>query len=444
MKTRLRTILKWIAYPLFYLFCLALFGYLTFPFDRLKDRLIAEFDHAQTKRGQSSGQKLEIDELTSYWFTGVEATGVRLIIPPDESAGRPSGLEAALGKSAAAEPPKDAVIAIDEAQARIQILPLLIGRVKVNFTATAFGGEVEGTIPVGASSGPVQVEAEGIDLSLIEPLAAMIGLPIKGTAQGKLDLTASEGKFNKANGTMELTLTGVSIGDGKTKFKGQLAPPEAKLGDVSLTAEATSGVLKITKLTATGPDIELVGDGKVSVREPWNDSTSDMYLRFKFSDAYRDKNDDTRSLLGSPGSSMPPLIEVVEPKVKRAKRSDGFYGFHVHGPLKRLKFDPSATDGAGSKSPRSKGADAAPSGPKKPSLFGTTPKLPDAPKEDSAPAAPTPAAREAPAPEAPVEAAPPPAPTPTPTPQPERAEPPQPARPEREATPEAQDPPTDR
>jgi type II secretion system protein N len=431
MKQRLRTVLKWIAYPLFYLFCLALFGYLTFPFDRLKDRLIAEFDHSQTKRGQPAAQRLEIDEVSSYWFTGVEATGVRLIFLPDESSGRPMGLEAALGKTA--EPPKATVLAIDEAHARVRILPLLIGRVKIDFEATAFGGTVEGTVPVGASSGPVEVEAENIDLGLIEPLVGLIGLPIKGLAKGKLELTASEGKFNKANGVLDLTLTGVSIGDGKTKFKGQIAPPEAKLGDVSVTAEATSGVLKITQLTATGPDIELVGDGKVTVREPWNDSSSDMYIRFKFSDSYRDKNDDTRSLLGTPGSTMPALIEVVEPKVKRAKRSDGFYGFHMHGPLKKLRFDPTTADGGGAKTPRGKSSDSPFTSPKRPSLLGTTlaPKdPPPPPKEESPPAAPP--AREPPAPEPAVES--PPA---------VRAEPPQPAaptRPEREPTPEAQDP----
>jgi type II secretion system protein N len=388
MNEKLRKVAKWILYPLFYLFCLALFGYLTFPFDRLKDRIIAEFDRAQTKRGQSSGQKLEIDELSSYWFTGVEATGVRLILPPDEASARPAGLEAAMGKGAAAEPPKEMILAIDEAHARVRILPLLLGRVKIDFTAKAFGGEISGTVPVGVSSGPVELEVENVEIGQIQPFVSMVGLPMKGTAKGKLELSASEGKFNKANGALDFTIASVAVGDGKTKLKGQIALPEARLGDVSIVAEATNGVLKLTTLTGTGPDIELVGDGKVSVREPWNDSPADLYIRFKFSDAYRDKNDDTRSLLGTPGSSMPALIEVVEPKVKRAKRADGFYGFHVHGPLKKPKFDPSTTDAGGAK-PAKKGADSPFTTPKKPTV--TPPREPAAPKEESEPAAPEPA-----------------------------------------------------
>lgn len=417
MNDKLRKIAKWILYPLFYLFCLALFGYLTFPFDRLKDRIIAEFDRTQNKRGQSTGQRLEIDEIDSYWFTGVEATGVRLILPPDEAA-RPAGLEASFGKgsaAAAADQPKEMILAIDEAHARIRILPLLLGRVKIDFTAKAFGGEVSGTLPVGASSGPVELEVENVDLGQIQPIVSMIGLPMKGTAQGKLELSAAEGKFNKANGSLDFTISGVSVGDGKTKIKGQIALPEARLGDVNIAAEATNGVLKITKLTGTGPDIELVGDGKVSVREPWNDSPADLYIRFKFSDAYRDKNDDTRSLLGTPGSSMPALIEVVEPKVKRAKRADGFYGFHVHGPIKRLKFDPSTLDAGGSR-PAKKGADSPFSVPKKP--VAAPPREPEAPaKEENDPPAPEPPPAREPAPE-PVKA---PAPAPAPAPEPEKA-----------------------
>ncbi len=364
MKERLKKIAKWILYPLFYLFCLLVFGYLTFPYDRLKDRLIAEFDHTQRKKSASAAQKLEIDHLTSYWFSGVEATGVRLILPPEEasaSSGTARGLEA-FGKSASAsnEPPKPTVIALDSAHARVRILPLLIGRVKIDFTANAFGGEVEGTVPVGASSGPVEVAFNNLDIGLVEPLANLIGLPVKGTLSGKLELSAGEGKFSKANGSLDVSISSASLGDGKTKFKGQVALPEAKLGDISLTAEATAGVLKVTKLSATGPDVELMGDGKLNVREPWNDSTADLYLRFKFSDAYRDKNDDTRSLLGAPNSTMPALIEIAEPKVKRAKRPDGFYGFHITGALKKLKFEPSSSDAGGAKPARGKGAEASP------------------------------------------------------------------------------------
>ncbi|KYF47327.1 hypothetical protein BE08_30665 [Sorangium cellulosum] len=346
MKARLLKIARWAAYPLFYLFCLGLFGYLTFPYDRLKDRLIAEFDRAQQKRGSGPAQRLEIDELDSYWFTGVEMKGVRLILPPNElgSSSRTTAAAFTSGDAAKDGAPKPSVVEIDEANARVKILPLLIGRMRISFWASVFGGEVEGVVPMGKSGGDMHVEVSDVELAKVGPLGDILGLPIAGTLNATLDLDAPEGKFNKANGALEVSAKEVSVGDGKTKIQGLIALPEAKLGELVLSAEAKDGVLKITKMSANGSDVELDGDGKVNMREPWNNSMADLYVRFKFTDAYRSKNDLTKSLLGAPGSSVPGLIEMQQPKMKRSKRADGFYGWHVHGALKRPRFDPHAAD----------------------------------------------------------------------------------------------------
>ncbi|EYF02914.1 type II secretion system protein GspN [Chondromyces apiculatus] len=377
MKERFFRVAKWLAYPAFYLLCLFMFGYLTFPYDRLKDRLIAEFDRTQSKRGGAAAQKLEIDELDSYWFTGVEVKGARLIMPPADGATGRSTTTASAGAGSAdakATGPKPTVIEIDEAHARVRLLPLLLGRVRVDFWASVFGGEVQGVAPVGKTDGAIEVEMENLDLSKIEPLGEAIGgIPLRGTVSGKLELEAPEGKFNKADGLLELTGSEVMAGDGKTKIKGLIELPTARLGDLTISAEAKEGVLKITKLSAGGPDIELEGDGKVNVREPWNNSSMDLYVRFKFSDAYRGKNDTTKSVLGDPsGSGPPPLIETLEPRMKRAKRSDGFYGWHAHGALKRPKFDPHATDTPAATRQRGKSSDSpfAGGGTKKPGGLG--------------------------------------------------------------------------
>lgn len=341
MKERLVKVAKFLAYPAFYVFCLAIFGYLTFPADRLKDRIIAEFD-----RTAKPGQRLEIDKLGTYWLSGVEVTGMRITLPPEEGPSAPSmgyGADAMLPGAAPAAA-KDAVITIDEGHARVQLLPLFLGRVRVDFWASVLGGEIKGTVPVGSGGGDVAIELESVQIGKIEPLAQAVGLPIKGTATGKLEISAVDGKFSKANGAMDLSITDIVVGDGKSKIMGLLELPAAKLGTLTLNAEAKEGVLKITKLTGTGTDLELVGDGRISMREPAADSSADLYIKFKFTNAYRAKNDTTKSLLGDPGGSLPGLMEMQVPKMKKAKRPDEFYGFHVYGPLKKLKFDPSAAD----------------------------------------------------------------------------------------------------
>ena len=336
MKDRLVRVAKWIAFPLFYVFSLAMFGYLTFPYGRLKDRLVVEFE----KRGRP-GQRIEIGKLTSYWLSGVELTAVKLHLPPDEPA---PAFPGAGDFGAVAAPAKEMVLAIDDAHVRVRLLPLLIGRVRVDFSLTAFGGDITGTAPVGDAKGDVELALDHVDIGKIEPIAQAVGVPIKGTATGKLALSATDGKFNKANGTLDLTIADMVVSDGKTKIQGLIELPPAKLGDLTLSAEAKEGVLKINKLAATGADLELVGDGKVTLREPWNEAVADLFLRFKFTDAYRGKTMTTKSLLGEPGGASGGLMEMQVPKMKRAKRADGFYGWHIYGPLNRLKFDPSTAD----------------------------------------------------------------------------------------------------
>lgn len=343
MKQRLARILKFLAFPALYVTCLILFFYLTFPWNRLKDRVIAEIA-LRGQKPKSAIQRVEIDDLDSYWLTGVEATGVRIYFPPSDDAGGDKD-----------KPPTESMIKVDELNARLQILPLFIGRLRVKFWARAFNGEVKGVVPVKASNGSVEVEFDSLDLAYVDLIKDTLGIPIKGIATGKLELAAEAGKFSKANGMLDVSITGVTVGDGKSKIKNQIALPEAKLGDLVITAEAKDGALKVTKFEANGTDIELAGDGKVNVREPANASIADLYVRFKFTDAYRNKSDLTKTLLGAPGSSVPSLFELADPRIKRSKRSDGFFGWHIHGALNRLKFDPSTTDGPGPGKSRSKG-----------------------------------------------------------------------------------------
>jgi type II secretion system protein N len=428
MKERLLRVARWAVYPAFYVACLALFGYLTFPFGLLKDRVIAEF----ARKGKP-GQRLEIEKLSSYWFSGVELTNVKLILPPDEPA--PSSFTYPSGgvDAAATTAPKEMVIAIDEAHARVRLLPLLIGRVRVDFWASAMGGEIRGVVPVSGSGGDVEVEVTSVELGKIEPLAQMLGMPLKGTATGKLALSSVDGKLSKADGSLDLSIADIVVGDGKTKIQGLIELPAARVGTLTLTAEAKEGVLKVTKLAATGADVELIGDGRITTKEPWNDSQTDLYLRFKFTDAYRTKSDTTKTLLGDPTSPLPGLIEMQVPKMKRAKRPDGFFGWHMHGSLKNPKFDPSTVDvappaGAASASPRGKFKKS--SGVNLP--FGAS----TAGKDDSAPPSPSPMPPPPPMPTAPARmqeeqmrvppAEPAPAPAPVPAPPPVEAPPPPP------------------
>ncbi len=170
-------------------------------------------------------------------------------------------------------------------------------------------------------------------------------------------------KLSKAVGTLALTVADLTAGDGKTKIAGKLALPKINVGNFELSSEAKDGVLKINKLGAQGQDLDFVGDGKISLRDPFPDSLADLYLRFRFSDGYKSKNEMTKSLFGTPGSSMPALFELADPRIKTSKRPDGFYAWHMSGLLKLARFDPAPAGGSSAGASHRQSAPPAPPSP---------------------------------------------------------------------------------
>jgi len=333
-KERFRKWTPRIGIPLFYLLCLAVFASVTFPYDKLKDKLVATFN-AQQRPGPGQ-QELHIDEMTSNFITGVKMKGVRLL-------------------SLASDPGKPPVeLKIDQAKARISLLPLLIGHKNVSFHLDAFGGEVDGVFEELGKDRHVSVEIAAVDLKSIEPLAAALGLPVEGKLGGTVDLLMPEGKAAKGSGNVNLEATDVSVADGVAQIKGgmlPIKPPKVAVGTLSFVAEAKEGILRVTKFGASGKDVDLSGDGRVQMREMATESICDLNVKFKIADGFRSKNEMAKSLFGPPGSSQGALIEM-DPKVKQAKTSDGFYAFHVRGQLGRPDFDPR---GGGGAAPTSKG-----------------------------------------------------------------------------------------
>jgi type II secretion system protein N len=323
MKERILKYAKYaglVGYPLFYVACVAIFASLTFPYDRLRDRIVAGFNADQRASGGQS--ELQIDGMGGYWLSGVRMTGVTLLTAASEVGKPPTRL------------------AIDRATVRYALLPLLVGGRDLGFAVDAFGGSTSGWYDVDGEDVSIDVTLDSVDIGQVGPLVQLLGVPIEGKLGGTIHLKLPKGKASKGSGTVQLEVQSVAVGDGKAKLKGQLALPRIELGPLTLSAEAKDGILKIQKLTAAGRDVDLQGDGRISLRELATDSLCDIQIRFRINDSYRAKNDVTKSLFGTPGSTAPALFELADPKIKQSKRADGFYGWQVRGPLGRLDFVP--------------------------------------------------------------------------------------------------------
>jgi type II secretion system protein N len=315
-----------VGFPLFYLVCLAVFASLTFPYRRLKEHIVGSFNADQ--RSSGGMQELQVDDMSGYWLSGIKMTGVTLLSAPQEI-GKPPGK-----------------IEIDDATVRYELLPALIGNTDLNFAAEAFGGQASGSYDVSGKDKAVDVTLDSIDVGKLQPLIDLLGVPLTGKLVGTVRLAMPDGKASKGTGSLSLEIQGMSVGDGKAKIKGALALPKIDVGTLTFSADAKDGVLKIVKFVAGGKDLEVQGDGRITMRELAVDSLLDMQVRFRINDAYRSKSDVTKSLFGAPGSNAPALFEMADAKIKQSKRTDGFYGWNVRGPLSRAEFFPAGGGGA--------------------------------------------------------------------------------------------------
>lgn len=315
-----------VGYPIFFAACLAVFLPMTFPYERLRQRIVASFNATQAAGGPGQ-QELQVDEMSGYWLTGVRMKGIKLLTAQPEP-----------GK-----PPTE--LAIDEATFRYSVLPMLVGDSSLGFDVLAFGGEASGAYGEHGKDRDVEVTLDSIDLSEVGPLVQMIGVPIGGKLGGSVKLTMPEGRASKGAGSVTLEATDVSVGDGKAKIKGTIALPKIEVGSISFSAEAKDGVLKIGKLLAGGKDLELQGEGRIMMRDLATDSLCDAQVRFKINDSYKGKSDITKTLFGSPGSTAPSLFDLADPRIRASKRPDGYYAWNVRGPLGGPEFVPSGGGG---------------------------------------------------------------------------------------------------
>ena len=331
---RLKRIAPKLGYPVFYLFCLVIFLSWTFPYDKLKDRIVAQFNSQQ--RNSAHPQELQIDEVDSHFLTGVKVKGIRLISPASEAGKAPS------------------VISIDEARARISLLGLLVGNKDISFRVDAFDGTIKGNFEDSGKARDIEVDFDGVDIGRVDAIAANIGFPLDGKLFGTIKLNLPEGKASKGNGNIALEIKEMNAGNQKElTIKTPMGPftlPRLKVGTFTVNGEAKDGVLKLSKVSASGGDVDVTGDGKVQMREVATDAHLDANLKFKINDAYRTKNDKTKLLFGAPGSKEKPMLEM-DPKMGRAKTADGFYALRVGGTLGKPDVQPGSGLGGATLNP---------------------------------------------------------------------------------------------
>jgi len=303
-------LLLFVGYPAFFVFCLLMFGYCTFPYDTLRDYIVQEVERPADVTGhrRSSGYELQIEDMGPAFLMGVSLEGVRF--------------------TKLAETPEDRPLSVslDEAELHVSLLSLLFGDIDASFDAEVGDGSIEGEYEADEETVHIEAELDEVDLQRLEVFSGLVGLPVQGIATGEVDLTvASTPAETTGNGT--LSVAGLTIGDGRAKLKlrgmsSGLTVERVDAGTLSLSMVVREGVAHFERLQADGRDLELEGSGTIRLLNPLKLSRLDMMLRFKFNDAYKNRNDRTRGLF---------TIIEYQPQIRAARTPDGWLQYRIDG-----------------------------------------------------------------------------------------------------------------
>jgi len=180
MKERLKAIAPKVGFPLFYLFCLVIFARWTFPYEKLRDRIVMAFN--QQQRDTGGQQELKIEEIGPSWLSGISAKGIRLIGAPSEPGKPPSEIK------------------VDEASGSISLFGLMFGDHDLSLRVSAFGGTIKGSFDDSPKERKIDVTVEGVDLGQIPMFTDALGVPVEGTLDGTVKLSLPDQKASSATG----------------------------------------------------------------------------------------------------------------------------------------------------------------------------------------------------------------------------------------------------
>ena len=294
LSERQRRILRWLGYPLLALIVFSFTLQLTFPYDRVKDKLI---------------------ELASERYDVQIASASPTLLPGGIV------LESILLKSRPTRPDEQpTAIAIDRLRVDVGLLALLIGRVNVDLVAEIGEGEIVGDISVSPTELAVEVGTEDLELENIPGLRDALGLPMKGGLDAELDVTLPEQRWDLAEGSFTMSCPGCVVGDGKAKIKPKqpgtgrrgasffaaegLTVPALNLGELEGKISIISGKGVIDHFGAKSVDGDLAIHGTVTFGRTFAESTfGQACMKFRLSDALKQREAEfgnVPALMGAP------------------------------------------------------------------------------------------------------------------------------------------------
>ena len=240
---------------------------------------------------------------------------------------------------------------IDRIGANIGLLPLIFAWQRVIYVdVEAFRGEISGRFRKSLGGDvALQVAINDIDLARIVPLQEMVGIPVEGklNLEGHIEIPMRERKESKkksarrtdpkprldpgkAEGDFEMACNGCALGDGKAKLKIRgnaflaqgITLPRVSLGKVNTTVSIKKGTAQMKELAVRSEDLEADLDATITLRQPFDLSVVQGFLRFKIGAALKER-----------AKQIP--FDIIEGSLSRGKMPDGAFGLAISGMLRK-------------------------------------------------------------------------------------------------------------
>jgi len=285
---------KYIAYAILFVVSFVVFLYWVFPYDSLKVRLISGIE-----RQFGGSIEVEVDELDTYWFTGVEVEKLKFSSRDDAGNARQA-------------------LILDEARFRASLLSLIFGSPRVSYFIRAGGGEIEGTAHQTEDGFEFSADFDDFNVSSFKMLTTVLGLKLKGMINGSVEMSVNQQRLVRTTGEIDLKLENFVLDQSEAHF----GPMDVSLPKLVITKGSGSqikgkidkGQVVLDSIALKGGDLQLDVSGKVFLSNTFANSRFNVSGSFKTSPAL---------------DKAVPFLFIVE----KQKKADGSFPLSITGRL---------------------------------------------------------------------------------------------------------------
>lgn len=258
LKISRRHIFSLMGYGLYVIGLLVFFLYLTFPYQKLQDRLIAFLE-------QASSCQIRVNESRWLFPVGLFWKGVHFSLQ--------EGFTEEL--------------VVDQARAKVYLLPLLRRSVQTDFSMEVGGGKVRGSFSIEKRDGKLhyyfQESAQDVDLQRLS-----LDIPVKLEGHLRLDLEAAwqDQALIRGSGSGTVELLNVKTSAGSVNG---WQIPDLAFGRIALKLGLKDGMLALDEFDAQGPHVEATGNGTMLLRNRWSEGLLNVNAKAYFKEDLRQK-----------------------------------------------------------------------------------------------------------------------------------------------------------